>query len=296
MSLPSLFLSTYKIINPLITSFVHKYTHTFLCSLIHSFIHSFTYPFISDLPPGCSESDYAVLDGADRAKDARTLSLKPCDYNLKPGWYRFKGGAGTGMANACVQQFYCGTIYTGWLRGPHPTKQQGVVTRQGCFNKHGNCCLIKVDVQVRNCGPFYLYKLPAAPTCQLRYCGNGQGEDLVKFLLKEWFEQMSGNFWGLPCGIISHSLLLTLERSPITLVTIKYMREISGFLKPSGQAVLPTQANSSQVTKLKLALAGTWLNGTVPSRASSQENPASIIWIRPRSLLQIAKQLGAESW
>ena len=67
-----------------------------------------------------------------------------------------------------------------------------------------------------------------------------------------------------------------------------------------GQTVLPTQANSSQVTKSKLASVG---RQTVPpSWVSSQKNHFNglnfnlkLVWLRPSSYLTIKKQLG-ESW
>ena len=59
-----------------------------------------------------------------------------------------------------------------------------------------------------------------------------------------------------------------------------------------GQTALQTQANSSQVTKSKRTSEGG--QTVVPRRGDSQEN-FSIVWLRPRSHITIAKQLG-ESW
>lgn len=120
--------------------------------------------------------NYRVLDSADRAMTKKMTSLMPCDYKLKADWYRFDGKAGNAIANKCVPAFHCGTLAPGWMEGSHPTVGEGVVRRRACFNQFNNCCNKNIEVKVRNCGSFFVYKLLAAPSCQLRYCGNGQGE------------------------------------------------------------------------------------------------------------------------
>jgi hypothetical protein len=39
------------------------------------------------------------------------------------------------------------------------------------FHWSGNQCNWNANVQVVNCGEFYLYNLPNTPVCSLRYCG-----------------------------------------------------------------------------------------------------------------------------
>ncbi|XP_048583935.1 uromodulin [Nematostella vectensis] len=48
----------------------------------------------------------------------------------------------------------------------------GVVTRTVCF-RYSSCCDYSQNVNVRNCGGFYIYEIYGTPTCYLRYCGNG---------------------------------------------------------------------------------------------------------------------------
>lgn len=125
----------------------------------------------------CKTKNYKVLDSADRSVHHDYDGSAGCDNNLQPGWYRFQGDAGSTMANECPDERKCGTLVPGWLQGSLPSVKDGKVTRKVCFNRRNNCCRTSVEVEVRNCGGFYVYKLPKAPYCQLRYCGSGkQGE------------------------------------------------------------------------------------------------------------------------
>ena len=96
-----------------------------------------------------------------------------CDNNIGPGWYGFVGKAGTRMATSCTPQDRCKTIATGWLYGENPTVADGQVSRQVCFNFYDDCCWRSTNIQVRNCGSYYVYYLSAIPpsTCNARYCG-----------------------------------------------------------------------------------------------------------------------------
>lgn len=88
------------------------------------------------------------------------------------GWYRFTGEAGVQMPEQCVPVKRCGTVAPGWLNGNHPTVDELVVTREVCFHLMDECCKWKQNIQVRNCGDFYVYELKPAPFCYLRFCGN----------------------------------------------------------------------------------------------------------------------------
>jgi hypothetical protein len=65
--------------------------------------------------------------------------------------------------------YSCGTDAPGWITGPHPTVDEGVVDRQVCFVWDSDCDWETV-VQVRNCGDYYVYKLADPPEECLRYC------------------------------------------------------------------------------------------------------------------------------
>ncbi|XP_044172445.1 protein sidekick homolog [Acropora millepora] len=98
------------------------------------------------------------------------------DFKLS-GWYRFSGGAGTQMAEACPKIYSCSTNSSGWLNGTHPTVAEGIVQRNVCFSQRvsqffNDCCNHSKNISVRNCGAFYVYRLDP-PDYYSRYCGNG---------------------------------------------------------------------------------------------------------------------------
>ena len=93
------------------------------------------------------------------------------------GWYRFSGGAGTQMAEACPKMYSCSTNSSGWLNGTHPTVAEGIVQRKVCFSQRvsqflNDCCNHSKNISVRNCGTFHVYRLDP-PDSYSRYCGNG---------------------------------------------------------------------------------------------------------------------------
>ena len=78
------------------------------------------------------------------------------------------------MPTACVPINRCNTRATGWLNANHPTVADGQVTRQVCFHWNSNCCYWSTNIQVRNCGEYFVYLLSGTPGCSLRYCGTDQ--------------------------------------------------------------------------------------------------------------------------
>ena len=99
-------------------------------------------------------------------------SPKICDNGLSTGWYRFGGEAGIKMPTSCVSKYRCGTNAPGWMNGAHPTVAEGKVTRKVCYNWSSNCCNWSNNIEVVNCGQYYVYKLSPPPACTLRYCGS----------------------------------------------------------------------------------------------------------------------------
>ena len=76
----------------------------------------------------------------------------------------------TRMPTTCPHTNRCDACSTGWLNGVHPTTADGKVARQVCFNWSSNCCLWNINIEVRNCGSYFVYNLPLTPVCTLRYC------------------------------------------------------------------------------------------------------------------------------
>ena len=133
---------------------------------------------------GCN--NYTVLGEADRAQGhiVSNASNYRCDSNdLVPGWYRFQGAAGNRMANECVPIDHCGTYYSGWLSGAHPTVAEGVVTRKVCFPWSYTCCGWHHIIRLKNCGAYFVYDLPRTYYCNARYCGNGIAGTFLRMFL-----------------------------------------------------------------------------------------------------------------
>ena len=102
-----------------------------------------------------------------------------CDYSgdierspdwAGPNWYRMIEPAGTRLSESATEAYHCNTGETGWLNGVHPEMEEGTVTRSVCFTKNGDTCRYQAEIQVRNCGSYFLYFLPDVGLCALRYC------------------------------------------------------------------------------------------------------------------------------
>ena len=123
-------------------------------SLISSYNNWFHNPQLLILAAECPS--YSSLTSGDRKTTYRTTSAS-CDENLK-GWYRFQGAAGTRMPTTCPPKYRCNTYVTGWLNGGHPTVADGKVSREVCFHWHSICCYWSTNIEVRNCGSYYVYR------------------------------------------------------------------------------------------------------------------------------------------
>lgn len=118
--------------------------------------------------PECQ--NYQSLTEANRKVTYATVAAK-CDRYIAPGWFRFQGDAGTKMPTSCPRMQMCDTHAPGWINGEHPTVADGKVTRQVCFHWSSNCCNWSTNIEVRNCGTYYIYYFSGTPVCSLRYCG-----------------------------------------------------------------------------------------------------------------------------
>ena len=115
-------------------------------------------------------SSYTLLNESDRTTSS--YNEGKCDRGLSTKWYRFSARAGATMPESCVPMYLCGTVYTGWLNGKHPTVHEGGVSRQVCFQFLSDCCWWRISIRIRNCGGFYVYELKDPPAfCPARYCG-----------------------------------------------------------------------------------------------------------------------------
>jgi len=139
-----------------------------LNTLISSYINWFNNLLRFILAAECTS--YSSLSSGDR-KSTYMANSGQCDSHLN-GWYRFQGAAGTRMSTSCPPTYRCDTGAAGWFNGGHPTVADGKVTRQVCFHDNSNCCYWSTNIEVRNCGSFYVYRFSGTPVCNLRYCGS----------------------------------------------------------------------------------------------------------------------------
>ena len=116
--------------------------------------------------------NYSILDNANRESDYVTpMKRSFCDTVLPAGWYRFKGDAGTKMPTTRVPAYRCGTDWSGWLDGAHPTVEDGKVKRTVCFSDRPSGCKYGIEIDIKNCGSYFIYNLLSPPGCNSRYCG-----------------------------------------------------------------------------------------------------------------------------
>ena len=94
-----------------------------------------------------------------------------CDRSLSKGWYRFVGAAGTRMPTMRVEPYHCGTDWSGWLVGAHPTVEDGEVYRKVCFSDRPSGCKYFQEIPVKKCGSYFIYRLIKPLGCNSRYCG-----------------------------------------------------------------------------------------------------------------------------
>ncbi|XP_050960406.1 pancreatic secretory granule membrane major glycoprotein GP2-like, partial [Labeo rohita] len=97
-----------------------------------------------------------------------------CDTSVTwSGWYRlFINGVSAKIPDSCVAQYSCGTQIPLWIRGGHPTVQDGVVTRDVCGHWDNYCCYYgSYPIKVKACpGNYYVYELVRPTVCNSAYC------------------------------------------------------------------------------------------------------------------------------
>ena len=134
--------------------------------------------------------NYSILNDGNRKRSYDTpLGRELCDNKLSKGWYRFKGAAGSKMPTTRVPAYKCGTDWSGWLDGTHPTVEDGEVPRTVCFSDRDSGCKGTTTIFVKNCGSYHIYYLHTASSCNRRYCGTNQwgAKKLEKKIERERF-------------------------------------------------------------------------------------------------------------
>lgn len=154
--------------------------------------------------------NYTVLDNAWRAPSNRFYSTAMCDrYVQWVGWYRlFINGQSAQVSNTCIKENGCGTHATLWINGPHPSIEDGVVTRDVCGNWNSNCCNFKsTPINVKACpGQYYVYEFKIPIGCHLAYCA---GNYIMCVLFNVCFLVSYSNSY----SIKTNSALIALDKS-----------------------------------------------------------------------------------
>ncbi|XP_061171265.1 oncoprotein-induced transcript 3 protein-like [Saccostrea echinata] len=95
----------------------------------------------------------------------------PCDRYKTPGWYK----SDEPILDQCPTLSSCGAIYPVWFNGTLPQVADGVVSGKLCKTGFSSCCVKEYDVQIKNCGTYYVYCLPALDACPERFCFGTNG-------------------------------------------------------------------------------------------------------------------------
>ena len=87
--------------------------------------------------------------------------------------HRFTGGAGTKLATSPVEDFHCGTFYTGYLQEGTSALPGDEVEATVCFYDYivSNPCYRPTTIRIKKCSNFWIYNLPNTPYCNYGYCG-----------------------------------------------------------------------------------------------------------------------------
>ncbi|VDI79905.1 Hypothetical predicted protein [Mytilus galloprovincialis] len=110
---------------------------------------------------------YSEIYAADkRSKDYLTDLASDqviSDEYLDAGWYRPFSANGDEMPTSPPGQMHCGTINPIWLNGTLPTYDDGNVSRAACVQTNNDMCEQSIDIEIRNCGGYFIYFLQKTP-------------------------------------------------------------------------------------------------------------------------------------
>ena len=133
----------------------------------------------------CEDSNIKELSAGDRSVSyqADTDKCDATDSEINSEWqhwYRVTGNAGNALRVNAPASESCGAEANVYLREHHPYPSEGVVSKQACVRTPSDTCKREIEINVINCGPFYLYQLlELRPSCNQktwRYCTNARGK------------------------------------------------------------------------------------------------------------------------
>lgn len=134
----------------------------------------------------CSNTTYKSINEPRRStKAVWKAGEKPlCDRGLLLGWYRFTSYTGGKIPEWKVPEDHCGTQAPVWLNGKHPEIKGENVVREACIHVLGDGCWERFDINITNCGDYFVYYLRPFYYCAVAYCA---GENCHKYWLVNCF-------------------------------------------------------------------------------------------------------------
>lgn len=128
----------------------------------------------------CSNTTYTAINEPRRSNKAvwKVGETPFCDRGLRWGWYRFTSYTGGQIPDEKVPENHCGTHAPIWLNGTHPKTGGENVVRQACIHFLGDGCWERFDINITNCGNYFVYYLRPPFYCSVAYCA---GEKFVMF-------------------------------------------------------------------------------------------------------------------
>lgn len=136
---------------------------------LYKLVLIFGLPFVTFESDPCMIGNYEILNDWERSVNNAYGNL--CDFSLSDGWYRPISLVGNTMPTECpVNGFRCGTSVPIWMNGSYPLLGETVDVVACASHYHGDCCVDAYDIQVKNCGEYYVYNLKQTVGCRQAYC------------------------------------------------------------------------------------------------------------------------------
>ncbi len=116
-------------------------------------------------------SNYTTIDDPTRnINQGQGSNADQSFFNSGPRWIRFEGAGGTQIPTSAVAMSHCSTNAAGWYSGTMPSVPDTTVNGTACFTWSQGDCAYSNQIQVTNCGSYYVYYLSSPPTGGMRYC------------------------------------------------------------------------------------------------------------------------------
>ncbi len=115
--------------------------------------------------------DYTTINDPTRnVNQAGGIENDLQSFNSSQQWVRFEGAGGTQIPTTAVPSNRCGTYASGWYSSEMPSVEGTTVDGTVCYTWTSSNCDYSNQIQVTNCGSYYVYRLVAPPVSGLRYC------------------------------------------------------------------------------------------------------------------------------